>query len=494
MKKVCFLIVFLFLSQVRGKATDHHKDKEGSKYIGIVKTFADSLLSLATDRYGTRKTAMWASVINLNSLSVPIRNVQPTKGVRPHDRAVGGSNYYHDVMTMKAFDALSEITGNPKYKEAVAAYSKDFLSFAQNPDTGLMGWGEHLYYDFYRDTVSISESKLFDQKYFFGYPHEFLAWTPPWERLWSEDASRTQRAIEGVMWHFQGPDTKTYLFNRHANWNITEHQKIVMPWIKHSVLFAYSFAFLYRQTGNELWKKRAFDTSLLYWNLRDYETDLVFNCFYHATEQDAGKLPDMGSSGLYAYWMYKTAELLEDENLKDTAKRVIQAYADYGYNEREGFFYSELNLDGTPAKGADKANAWKIGYGSSSLFSYARAAAYLASKEDGDAFVKIAINCEKQIPGSPLPEQFTAFNLGEAINFYMDLYDLTGKKYYLGEARKYVDTGIERFYKNGLFSRQTHDDYYEAKLGIGDLVTGILRLGIVDAGLAKKLNKPDFSY
>lgn len=484
----------LLLLQSQGIASDDIRTKKDKKYIEIVTTFADSLLALAIDQYGPRKTAMWASVINLKDLSVPIRNVAPTKGVRPHDRALGGSNYYHDVMTMKAFDALSEITGDSKYKKATAAYSKDFLTYAQNPNTGLMGWGEHLYYDFYRDTVSISESKLFDQKYFFGYPHELLAWTPPWSRLWNEDASKTQRAIEGLLWHFQGPDTKTYLFNRHAHWNIAEHQKTVMPWIKHSVLFAYSFAFLYQQTGDVLWKKRAIDTSLLYWNLREYDTDLVFNCFFHATEKDAGKMPDMGSSGLYAYWMYKTAELLEDESLKGIAKRVIQAYADYGYNNEGGFFYSELNLDGTPAKGATKANAWKIGYGTSSLFSYARASAYLASKEEGDTFLKIAIDCEKQIPYSPLPEQFTAFNLGEAINFYMDLYELTDKKYYLDEARKYVDIGIEKFYKNGLFSRQTDDNYYEAKLGIGDLVTGILRLGMEDAGLQKESTRLDFSY
>lgn len=102
---------------------------------------------------------MWASVVDLTSLSVPIRGGPPTKGVRPDDRAFGGSNYYHDVMTMKVLEALSATTGNSIYQRAVDDYSRDFLRYTQSATTGLLGWGEHLYYDFYRDTVSISESR-----------------------------------------------------------------------------------------------------------------------------------------------------------------------------------------------------------------------------------------------------------------------------------------------------------------------------------------------
>lgn len=485
-------IICIAIGQLKGK-TDSEPSTD-NKYLQIVQTFADSLLAVGIDHYGPRPTAMWASVIDLRDMSVPIRNVPPTKGVRPHDRALGGSNYYHDVMTMKVFEALSQITQDPKYEIAVEYYSKDLLTYTQNPKTGLLGWGEHLYYHFYRDTVTISESKLFEQKYLFGYPHEFLAWTPSWERLWKIDALRTQKAIEGVMWHFQGPDTKAFLFNRHAHWNNPTHQNVIMPWIKHSVLFAYSFAFLYQKTGEEIWKKRAQDCALLYWNNREYETDLVFNCFFHATERNAGKKPSISSVGLYAYWMYKTAEILEDNKLKNIAKTIMLAYAKYGWNEEEGYFYKEVNLDGTPVENPEKATAWKIGYGSSSLFSYGRAATYLASVENNEDFLNLAIECEKQIPGTPLPQQFTALNIGEVINFYVDLYELTNKKYYLQEAKKYADLGIEKFHQKGLFARQTDDHYYEAKLGIGDLVSGIFRVGMIEAGKEQELSKFDFSF
>ena len=105
-------------------------------YLHYVQTFADTLLSVGLDHYGPSPTAMWASVIDTRNLSVPIRGVPPTNGVRPHDRAVGGSNYYHDVLTLTVFDQLSELTGNDRYRQAAHDYSQDFLERAQHPQTG----------------------------------------------------------------------------------------------------------------------------------------------------------------------------------------------------------------------------------------------------------------------------------------------------------------------------------------------------------------------
>lgn len=488
--KTPFIIFSLLLMPFYGFSSENLNNK----YLEIVQNFADQLLEVGADRYGPEKTAMWASVIDLQDLSVPVRNVPPTEGVRPHDRAMGGSNYYHDVMTMKVFEALSEMTGNEKYVHAVNAYSKDFLELTQNPETGLLGWGEHLFYDLYRDTVTIADSKIYDQMDYFRMPHELLAYTPPWERLWSINEKRTANAIEGIMWHFNGPDTRAYLFWHHAAWNEAQYQKTVMPFIKHSVLFAYSFAFLYSKTGEDIWLKRANDVALLFWNLRNYDTDLVFRCLSHIFDPDEGKTPTLSSTGGYAYWMYKTAELLQDDKLKETAKTLMLAYQKYGWNKEEGYFYQGLLLDGHLPEEALKANVWKIGYGSSSLFQYARAAAYIAKKENNIEFLQLAKDCEIQIPGSKLPDEYTALNLGQAINFYIDLYELTEENYYLEEAKKYADLGIANFTKNLLLTRQTNDRYYEAKLGIGDLLSGLFRIGMISEGKARQLSNFDFSH
>ncbi len=445
-------------------------------YLYYVQTFADTLLSVGLDRYGPERTAMWAAVIDARNLTVPIRGVPPTQGVRPHDRAIGGANYYHDVLTLQVFDRLSQLTDDPQYQQAARAYTQAFLERGQHPETGLLGWGEHLYYNFYTDTVSIAESRQLDQRAYFLMPHELIAWTPPWSRLWQIDAGRTRKAIEGLKYHFNGPDPQTYLFNRHAIWNKTQYQQVLMPWIKHAALYAYSYAFLYRQTGDTLWKEKSWQIGTLYWNLRDHRTDLVFGCLYHATEPEAGKNASLSNTLLYAYWLYKAGELSTSKEMKQQAITLLKAYDRYGWNEQKQLYYNELNLDGSLPENPQWATPWKIGYGSSSLLALGRVAAYMAGRDSSEALTRITQKALQVTNSQPLPEVYTAQNLGEAINANLDLFELTKDRQCLEEAERYANTAIEHLWKNGLFVRQKGDPYYEAKLGVGDLLSGLLRL------------------
>ena len=261
-------------TKVKEHSTDPVKETD---YLKHVREFADNLLKHGQDSYGAQSTPMWASVINVKNWTVPLRNVHPTEGVRDHDRALGGSNYYHDVVTLKVFDALSVLTGDDTYRKAASDYTGSFLKRAQNPETGLLGWGEHLYYNFYTDTVTIGENRIYDPRDYFKFPHELLPWTPPWDRLWLADSDKTQKAIEGLQYHYQGPDPKVYLFNRHAAWNKAEYQEEVMPWIKHSVLFSYSFAYLYYQSKDEKWKKWSRDAGMCVWDYVTRKTDFILN-------------------------------------------------------------------------------------------------------------------------------------------------------------------------------------------------------------------------
>lgn len=462
------LLISLGFSAVPQKSSD--------KYLKYVQTFADTLLSVGLDHYGPTKTAMWASVIDARDLSVPIRGVPATEGVRASDRAVGGANYYHDVLTLQVFDQLSQLTNDPTYQQAALDYSRAFLERTQSAKTGLLGWGEHLYYNFYTDTVSVAESRILDQRAYFIMPHELIAWTPPWSRLWPIDSARVRRAIEGLKYHFNGPNLQTYLFNRHATWSKAEYQQVLMPWIKHAALYAYSFGFLYQQTGDERWKEKSWQIGTLYWNLRDHRTDLVFGCLYHSSEPDAGKNADLSNTVLYAYWLYKAGEVNGSEEMKQQAITLLKAYDQYGWNDAEKMYYKELNLDGTPLDQPQWATPWKVGYGTSSLLSLGRVAAYIADRQALEEMTQIARKAVAVANGQPLLATYNAQNLGEAINANLDMFYLTDDRTYVEQAERYADTAIKHLWKNGLFVRQKDDHYYEAKLGTGDLLSGLLRL------------------
>lgn len=470
-KKGSYVLLIFLSINVCALAQSSEKD-----YLHYVRTFADTLLSVGLDHYGPEKTAMWASVIDTRDRSVPIRGVPPTKGVRPHDRAVGGSNYYHDVLSLTVFDQLSALTGDTHYRQAAHDYSRDFLEQTQHAETGLLGWGEHLYYNFYTDTVSVAEVRFLEPRANFRMPHELIAWTPPWSRLWAIDSARTRRAIEGLKYHFNGPDVQTHLFNRHAVWNATEYQHEIMPWIKHAALYAYSFGFLYQQTGNELWKEKSWQIGTLYWNLRDHRTDLVFGCLYHKSPTGGGKDASLSNTLLYTYWLHKAGEMADSEEMKQQAITLLKAYDQHGWNEAEQQYYRELNLDGSPPGEAHWATPWKLGYGSSSLLSLGRVTAYIARQDSSEAMRKIAEKALAVANNQALPDAYSAQNLGEAIGANIDLYELTDDRQYLTHAQRYADTAIDHLWSNGLFVRQNNDPYYEAKLGLGDLLSGLLRL------------------
>ena len=469
-------LLFTFILPIPFFALSQSTQQAKRDYLYYVQTFADTLLATELDKYGPAATAMWPAVIDARDRTVPIRGVPPTEGVRPSDRAVGGANYYHDVLTLRVFDRLTDLTGDGRYQAAAKNYSQAFLERAQHPKTGLLGWGEHLYYNFFTDTVSVSESRMIDQMPGFQMPHELIEWTPPWPRLWRVDPARTRRAIEGLQYHFTGPDSQTNLFNRHAIWNKSTYQKVIMPWIKHAALYAYSYAFLYQQTGEAAWKEKSWQIGTLYWNLRDRRTNLVFGCLYHASEPEAGKTASLSNTALYAYWLYKAGELAASEEMKRQAVALVLAYDKYGWNEEKKSYYSEVQLDGSPIEGAPWATPWKEGYGTSSLLTLSRVAAYMAATGGGNeltAIVKKALTVANE---KPLPAVYNAQNLGEAIHAYLEGYELTKDPTYQKEARRYADLAIASLWKGGLFVRQSGDPYYEAKLGTGDLLSGLLRL------------------
>ncbi|MCX6625376.1 MAG: hypothetical protein NTY38_30815, partial [Acidobacteria bacterium] len=260
-------------------------------YLSYVQRFADTPLAGGLDVSGSRNTPLWAGVIDARTLTVPEKDVPSLPGIRPNDRAVGGCNAYHDVVTWRVFETLSALTGRNRYAGAVKDYLTFFLKHAQNEQTGLLGWGEHLYYDFYRDAVPAERKS-----------HELLEWTPPWEVLWRVDPDAVKREISGIRYHYYADDPAA-LFNRHAWWDRPEHPKPGgQPWIKHSGLYAYSFAFLYAKTHDPRWLAWSRGAGELYWNHRNPATNLTLGCIGDprpSTQNAATNMPDL------AYWLLK---------------------------------------------------------------------------------------------------------------------------------------------------------------------------------------------
>jgi len=453
-------------------------------YLNYVITFADTLLAKGADEFGPRRTALWAGVIDTRTMTVPESDVPPPRGVRPDDRAVGGSNLYHDAVTLRVFRALSEVTGRPKYRDAAQAYMRDFLELAQSPRTGLLAWGEHLYYDLFRDRVAAERRH-----------HELLEWTPPWPELWEANPDAVARAIAGLRYHFY-EDNPRALFNRHADWDNASHQKPGgQPWIKHSGLYAYSFLFLYSRTGDERWLHWGRGAGELYWNHRNPATNLTLGCIGDprpTSSQASSQAPEL------AYWLFKAWETYPREaGFRERAIALVKAYNKYFYDARRGAIRASVALDGKPLSEAVNG-PWNIAYGQPGILPNGRIEAYLGRATKDPEFIEMAKQIHRIAKETPLPEGVSIEGIAFALNLALDLYDLTKERRFLDDARHYAEYAAAHFWKKGpggaLFVRQAGDVYYEAKTGAGDLLAGLLRLHL---RLNPKLPEPktyDWSF
>ncbi len=478
--------------------------------------FADTLLERGRDKLGAQNTLLLAAVIDTRDMSVPrgfapdakvksnrevITSVPPLPGVREGDRAVGGSNLLHDAATVRFLSTLSQVSGQPRYRDAALGYCREFLGRAQNSQTGLLAWGEHLFYDLFADKVSVHPYYSSRNQW----PHELLGTTPPWELLWQADAARTARAIAGLRLHFYEPKPDA-LFNRHAHWDRVEYQKSgtqgeSQPWIKHSALFTHAFAFLYAKSGDEEWLRWARATGDIYWNARNPRTGLTPSCLTDPRPQ--AQMVSSGQAQL-AYWLYRAFQLCPRETAwRDRAVALFLAYDRAAYSARHDAYLARFPTDGSHVtrlaadknglKEADFATSWLVGYGDASTLpvQQGRIAAHLARAERNAECLQIARRIHRIARKTPLHAETSVAALADALHLGLDLHDLSAEPAYLRDARFYADEATARYWRDtergGLLARADNDPYYEAKAGSGDLASGLLRLSLQNAVKAKQL-------
>lgn len=446
-------------------------------YLTLVRSFADSLLLLGADRFGPRQTAMWASIVDTRTGAVPRAGVPAVADTRASDRALGGSNLYHDVAMMRAMRVLGQLTNDMHYVRAGDAYLADALRYTTSPTNGLLGWGEHLFYDLYQDKVRVDSAYGSNKD---GHMHhEFLVDTPPWPQLWAQDSARTAAAIRGLRHHFNVADPEDFLFNRHAFWDKTTYQppKSSQPWIKHSGLYALSYAFLYNKTKDTEVRRRAEGIGSLYWNYRNPKTGLTLACIGDP-RINARQFNLPGTTQL-SYYLLKASSLMPNSEFREQAVSLLRIAQMYAWDEKQGRYLMGMMPDGQPLPdGNELLGAWVAGYGKSNSFEVGRLAAYFARTLDDPDFLTMAERCAHAARRETLPDTLVADNIGDAIHLNADLYDLTGKAAYREAAEDYGRLALQHLWRNGWLVRRTGDPYYEAKLGEGNVALGLLRLHI----------------
>lgn len=205
MKTFCGILLALLapLTALRGQS---------NAYLSVVQRFAEAMIEHGCDKYGPMQTAMFMSVLDRKTLSPPAKLPKAPGGIRQGDRCdCYGSNLQHQFNFFRCLEILSELTGKPRYREAAEQAVLDTFRYAQSEATGLIGWGEHLYWDAHEDKVSSlnPEGKLI---------HEMKRSFPYWPLVFARNPDAAKRFALGL-WEHQIRDQKTGDFSRHAYWD-----------------------------------------------------------------------------------------------------------------------------------------------------------------------------------------------------------------------------------------------------------------------------------
>jgi len=189
--KVAFLFLCLVLISCVSIILDK-KEKE-SQYLNAVRLFADNVLEKGHDRWSGKNTPLLADGINIYT-DEPLEYIYDgRKGGRgkggPPDKWIM-HNLANQQNLFRTFVALSNLIGDPKYKEA-AEKSIRFHFDSLLDESGLFHWGSQEIVDL-RTLKPVGHAERQNP-----HSHELKDVYPYYDLMWEVDSAKTARFIRG---------------------------------------------------------------------------------------------------------------------------------------------------------------------------------------------------------------------------------------------------------------------------------------------------------
>ena len=227
----CFMLLTIALQAISHEnlatVSKHIADGSGFQgtdpddYFHSVKQTCDALLEHGLDKYGPVKTSMIISMLDRFSLEPFDSLPPPPEGLRSQDRTgTFGHNANLQLNLYRVLYLLSDITSDPKYRSAAEADLSDFLKYAQSPETDLLGWGEHLFYDFKEEKVQSGFRRGKRYPKYHEMKRKFLFW----DFLYKNNPQAVLNFAKGL-WNHQIYNQETGNFSRQALWDVHGPEK-----------------------------------------------------------------------------------------------------------------------------------------------------------------------------------------------------------------------------------------------------------------------------
>ena len=306
-------------------------------YTKLIGEHFDRVIASGTDRYGKDQSALWLASVDIHTGGQPEKADPAVKRTYREIHSPRGSNLYWDQTYVAAAIALSERTGDPRYKKAAEDYIKAFYDRCVSKDNGLFLWGNHIYYDVFKDQVI----------YFSGGHHEARPMPCAWKMFWDVSQEKTERSIRTLgLQHIKDP--KTGLFCRHADVKATKPPKggdhSTHPFLEAGGVIVESLAWLYANGGkDEALKEQALKAARFSFSHRGEKTGLLRN--QPGPEKRWDYYASTTECGLWAGCLLRSADLTGEQEFVTMARDAVAAYLKYGYDASSGRFYGQLKVE-----------------------------------------------------------------------------------------------------------------------------------------------------
>lgn len=217
-----------------------------AELLHVVRRYADTMIEKGRDVYGPQESRLLLSAMDRSTLKPLTTCPAPPAGVRDMDRVgrekgpLVGANPFHDENLLRILYALTDMTGDARYREAADGELKWFFTRAAWPQTGLLPWGEHMSWNVVEDKPA---SRCRVPRHEMGRP--WMLWDRSFE-LAPDACARFATAL----WEHQIADHQTGDFDRHASPH--EHKPgrdYDLP--RHAGMYILTWAKAYRHTKDE---------------------------------------------------------------------------------------------------------------------------------------------------------------------------------------------------------------------------------------------------
>lgn len=453
-------------------------------FLAIARNYADAMIAHGRDRYGDVHTPMFAAALSRETMQLGSRDeFGSIQGIREIDRSLGGANPWDHLALYPLLFHLADFTGDPSYAEKATSALEYFFQNTQSPETGLMAWGDHIYWDFHTNSMG-------------GYRyHEIAGAWPFWDLVYELAPEAAWRFALGL-WNHQVADQETGNFSRHALYSEHGPEKSRdFPRYAGQMILIWADAWSRPENAEKDERDEMIRAIRTLVSRMERNMKLGAAGYLVAHEEADYVWPfsnlELARSVWEAIPLVRDADVGLAEQMKTLALRQDKDYlrAPHRILDGGGFattLHSETGEARVRSMNQPYSSTWSTGYGHGIHAEYGNRLlgryrqlvdAYPEMAEQYRLFGLTA--ADKYLTEEPDPDEFVTPRIfTNIIVLLLEAWHLTGNHAYLERADFYGSTAVSFFMEddNPLPKASNHHHHYEAKTGGADLMFALFAL------------------